>query len=286
MIKMDISSRKKLLKILEGLGFTQNEAKIYLVLFFSGAPLNASEISNYSNVPRPNVYETINKLIEKGFVLKEASSRGGRYVAIIPHEMLDMLRTKYEQRLKLIDETILQFKKTLSRSLNESKLSAMSTIEFINDEEKITKIVREVLESAQSKVITIITPDILEIEGRNIVKILRRLAKKNVDITVGIKINDDYKYYIREMSKISTLYPWTYGELPLGCYIADDVNCLVTLVGKWSPTVSYNVAIFTRNPLYAKSFGYFAQKLLTLTTQEIEVVKEVRRKRYRVQRFT
>jgi len=279
MIEMDTPLQKKLLKILEELGFTQNEAKIYLVLFFSGAPLNASEISNYSNVPRPNVYETINKLIEKGFVLKEASSRGGRYVAIIPQEMLDMLRKRYEQRLKLIDETILQFKEILSRSLGESKLSAMSTIEFINDEEKIIRIIREVLESAQSKLITIITPDILEIEGKNIIRMLRRLAKRNVDITVGIKANDDYKYYARELSKISTLYLWTYGELPLGCYIADDTNCLVTLVGRWSPTVSYNVGISTRNPPYARSFGYFAQKLLILTTQEIEVVKEIRRKR-------
>jgi sugar-specific transcriptional regulator TrmB len=276
---MNTSLQKKLLKILEELGFTQNEAKIYLVLFFSGAPLNASEISNYSNVPRPNVYETINKLIEKGFVLKEASSRGGRYVAIIPQEMLDMLRKRYEQRLKLIDETILQFKEMLNRSLGESKLSAMSTIEFINDEEKITRIIGEVLESAQSKLITIITPDVLEIEGKNIVRMLRRLAKRNVDITVGIKTNDDYKYYVRELSKISTLYLWTYGELPLGCYIADDTNCLVTLVGKWSPIVSYNVGIFTGNPLYTKSFGYFAQKLLTLTTQEIEIVKEIRRRR-------
>jgi len=280
MITMNITPQEKILKILEGLGFTQNEAKIYLVLISSGSPLNASEISNYSNVPRPNVYETINRLIEKGFVLKEASSRGGRYVAVPPDEMLEVLRRKYHQRLKLINETMEHFKELLSKSMNQPKISAMSTIEFVNEEEKILKIIEEILESTKSKLTAIITPDILEVEGRKIVRTIKRLAKMNVDITIGLKAGD-YKYQIRELSKISMLYIWPYGELPLGCYIADDDYCLVTLVGKWSPVVSYNIGILTKNPLYAKSFGFFAQKLLTLTTKEIEIIRKLReRKEY------
>mgnify|MGYP000392014715 FL=1 len=276
MIAMSTSLQKKLLKILEKLGFTQNEAKIYLVLISSGVPLNASEISNYSNVPRPNVYETINRLIEKGFVLKEASSRGGRYVAVLPDEMLEILRTKYEHRLKLINETMEQFKKLLTKSMSETRVSAMGTIELVNEEEKILKIIEETVESAKSKLIAIITPDILEVEGKKIVKAIKHLAKANVDITIGLKASDNYKYQIRELSKISVLYLWPYGELPLGCYIADDSCCLVTMVGKWSPIISYNIGIFTRNPLYAKSFGYFAQKLLTLTTKELEIIGKLR----------
>jgi len=276
MIAMSTSLQKKLLKILEKLGFTRNEAKIYLVLISSGVPLNASEISNYSNVPRPNVYETINRLIEKGFVLKEASSRGGRYVAVLPDEMLEILRTKYEHRLKLINETMEQFKKLLTKSMSETRFSAMGTIELVNEEEKILKIIEETVESAKSKLIAIITPDILEVEGKKIVKAIKHLAKANVDITIGLKASDNYKYQIRELSKISVLYLWPYGELPLGCYIADDSCCLVTMVGKWSPIISYNIGIFTRNPLYAKSFGYFAQKLLTLTTKELEIIGKLR----------
>jgi len=276
MIAMSTSLQKKLLKILEKLGFTRNEAKIYLVLISSGVPLNASEISNYSNVPRPNVYETINRLIEKGFVLKEASSRGGRYVAVLPDEMLEILRTKYEHRLKLINETMEQFKKLLTKSMSETRVSAMGTIELVNEEEKILKIIEETVESAKSKLIAIITPDILEVEGKKIVKAIKHLAKANVDITIGLKASDNYKYQIRELSKISVLYLWPYGELPLGCYIADDSCCLVTMVGKWSPIISYNIGIFTRNPLYAKSFGYFAQKLLTLTTKELEIIGKLR----------
>jgi len=276
MIAMSTSLQKKLLKILEKLGFTQNEAKIYLVLISSGVPLNASEISNYSNVPRPNVYETINRLIEKGFVLKEASSRGGRYVAVLPDEMLEILRTRYENRLKLINETMEQFKKLLTKSMSETRFSAMGTIELVNEEEKILKIIEEAIESAKSKLIAIITPDIFELEGKKIVKTIKHLAKANVDITIGLKANDNYKYQIRELSKISVLYLWPYGELPLGCYIADDSCCLVTMVGKWSPIISYNIGIFTRNPLYAKSFGYFAQKLLTLTTKELDIIGKLR----------
>jgi len=276
MIAMSTLPQKRLLKILEKLGFTQNEAKIYLVLISSGNPLNASEISNYSNVPRPNVYETINRLIEKGFVLKEASSRGGRYVAILPDEMLEILRTKYEHRLKLINETMVQFKKLLAKSMSEVKFSAMGTIELVNEEEKILKIIEETLESTKSKLTAIITPDILELEGKKITRAIKRLAKMNVEIIIGLKANDNYKYQIRELSKISMLYLWPYGELPLGCYIADDNCCLVTMVGKWSPIISYNIGIFTSNPLYTRSFGYFAQKLLMLTTKEPEIVRKLR----------
>jgi len=54
-----------ILKNLECLGLTKNEAKTYLFLLRSGESYG-NEISKQAGVPGPKVYETLNKLVNKG----------------------------------------------------------------------------------------------------------------------------------------------------------------------------------------------------------------------------
>ena len=54
-------------KVLVELGFSVNEAKVYLALTELGAS-SATRISEKSHLHRPNVYESLIKLVEKGLV--------------------------------------------------------------------------------------------------------------------------------------------------------------------------------------------------------------------------
>ena len=51
------------------IGFTLNEAKVYLTLL-QNRYLNGYEISKLSNVSRSLVYNVIDRLVAKGFILK------------------------------------------------------------------------------------------------------------------------------------------------------------------------------------------------------------------------
>lgn len=81
------------LEILEGLGLTSNEAKIYDALVNLGAS-SIEGAALEANVHRRNAYDSVEKLIKKGLATEEFVS-GRRYVrAINPTRLLDLVKEK------------------------------------------------------------------------------------------------------------------------------------------------------------------------------------------------
>ena len=64
-----------LIEILQELGFTQYEAQCYLGLLRQH-PLNGSQLSTVSGVPRSMVYQTLGRLEEKAAVVRLSSEAG------------------------------------------------------------------------------------------------------------------------------------------------------------------------------------------------------------------
>ncbi len=80
-------------EILEEIGLSPNEAKIYETLVNIGAS-SLNKLSTESNVHRRNVYDSVDKLIKKGLVTEEFIS-GTKFVrAIDPSRLLDIVREK------------------------------------------------------------------------------------------------------------------------------------------------------------------------------------------------
>lgn len=91
------------LKILEDLGLSPNEAKIYETLLSAGA-ISINTLAVESNVHRRNVYDSIDKLIKKGLATEEFVS-GSRFVrAINPSRLLDIVREKEAKVNSLLPE--------------------------------------------------------------------------------------------------------------------------------------------------------------------------------------
>ena len=84
------------LSILEEIGLSPNEAKLYTSLIEKGT-CSINTLSIEANVHRRNVYDSLDKLIKKGLATEEFIS-GIRHVkAINPSRLLDIVKEKEEK---------------------------------------------------------------------------------------------------------------------------------------------------------------------------------------------
>ena len=102
-------------KFLLEIGFTLNEAKVYLTLL-QNRYLNGYEISKLSNVSRSLVYNVIDRLVAKGFILKSEGPLN--YYCALPYDkVIEKIRNDNTNKLNVAREKL----KNYSRIENESE---------------------------------------------------------------------------------------------------------------------------------------------------------------------
>ena len=102
-------------KFLLEIGFTLNEAKVYLTLL-QNRYLNGYEISKLSKVSRSLVYNVIDRLVAKGFVLKSEGQIN--YYCALPYEkVIERIKNDNINKLNIAREKL----KNYSRIENESE---------------------------------------------------------------------------------------------------------------------------------------------------------------------
>jgi sugar-specific transcriptional regulator TrmB len=84
----------ELLLKLEKLGLSSYEAKAYLALM-QKSPANGYEVSKLSKIPAAKIYETLNKLKNKGFILANDYIEPVRYYPVPPADVLATLQAEY-----------------------------------------------------------------------------------------------------------------------------------------------------------------------------------------------
>jgi len=83
--------------VFTALGLSKNEAAIYETLVIHGES-SVERISRKSKVYRRNVYDTLNRLMEKGLVFEILEGRQNRYQAVEPDKLMEIVQEK-EQML-------------------------------------------------------------------------------------------------------------------------------------------------------------------------------------------
>lgn len=78
---------------LQGLGLARNEARIYETLIKEGI-LSIGEIATHSGINRRNVYDSINRLTEKGLVFELIEKEGSRFEAVNPEKLMEIVKEK------------------------------------------------------------------------------------------------------------------------------------------------------------------------------------------------
>ncbi|WP_430626316.1 TrmB family transcriptional regulator [Sulfobacillus thermotolerans] len=67
---------------LQAFGFSPIEAKVYLALVSQNTPMTGYQVAKAANIPRPNVYPALKRLIQRGACLENPDQDVIRYVAV------------------------------------------------------------------------------------------------------------------------------------------------------------------------------------------------------------
>ena len=99
-------------EILESIGLTPNESKVYeAIIDLSKASIERIAIS--SKVHRRNVYDSIEKLVEKGLITREFAEGKKLYRAVNPTRLLDLIKEKETAINKILPSLQQRFKSTI-----------------------------------------------------------------------------------------------------------------------------------------------------------------------------
>ncbi|MDD5050281.1 MAG: helix-turn-helix domain-containing protein [Candidatus Pacebacteria bacterium] len=85
------------------LDLSKNESKIYESLLIEGeSPIG--HIATKSNINRRNVYDSMNRLIEKGLVFEILQKNENRYKAVDPRKLMEVLKEKETELQKVMPD--------------------------------------------------------------------------------------------------------------------------------------------------------------------------------------
>jgi HTH-type transcriptional regulator, sugar sensing transcriptional regulator len=87
------------------LGFSEYEARAYLALLQRN-PLNGYELAKVSGLPRANVYAVLQKLEERGAVVRLDMPSGARYAPVAPAELTQRIASRFQDVLSTTQQAL------------------------------------------------------------------------------------------------------------------------------------------------------------------------------------
>ncbi|MBI2106640.1 ArsR family transcriptional regulator [Candidatus Woesearchaeota archaeon] len=137
-LKKQFNFKVLMKEILEQIGLSNGETEIYMILLKIGES-PASEISKHTKIARPNVYDYLNKLKEKGLVGFVNKKNKVYFIPSSPEKLLEHL----EEKMDLLKEEIPALLKIYNPGKESSKVEVYEGSEgfktMINDIIKVKK---------------------------------------------------------------------------------------------------------------------------------------------------
>ena len=90
---------------LQQLGFSEYEARAYLALLQRN-PLNGYELAKLSGLPRANVYAVLQKLEDRGAVVRLDMPSGARYAPVPPTELIQRIASRFQDVLSTTQQAL------------------------------------------------------------------------------------------------------------------------------------------------------------------------------------
>ena len=123
---------------LQEFGLSKTEAKVYLALLELGKS-KAGEVTKKSLVNRTNVYDALERLIEKGLVSYVSENNKKVFEAVNPQRLQEILKDKQDKLSKTIEELKARYQKSQKEEdafVFRGKAGIKSIFEDILDEKK------------------------------------------------------------------------------------------------------------------------------------------------------
>jgi len=223
-------SEPEIEQALQDLGFTKNDSKVFLTLA-KYKILSPADIARHSDVDRARVYDSLNRLIEKGYIQKEPVKRGANYQIIPLERIFKSIRDRYKRKI----EMTLRLEKRIGE-LEVDEEQAEPHVWALNVRDKIRKKVKQLVNEAEEKIFFIITPDLLmeELGGYDwILKELwnKKFTNESIKIVIALKYFESLKEEIKKLLKLNIRVHSITGDniIPFGLLIADNDFLLTTL---------------------------------------------------------
>jgi len=90
-------------EILKDIGLSDNEVEVYLILLNLGEA-TVYQIADYSKIARPNIYDTLKKLLEKALVTVIIKNKKRYFKPLAPEKLLDMIKEKEKNLIEILPE--------------------------------------------------------------------------------------------------------------------------------------------------------------------------------------
>ena len=241
---------------LQDLSFTKNDSKVLLTLC-KYKVLSPADIAKYSGVDRARVYDSLNRLIERGFIQKEPVKRGANYQVIPIERIFDTIRRDYATK---IDET-----RKIEESISQLEIESDDyepRVWSINSKDKIRKKIKDMLSSAERRIFFIITPDLLmeELGGYEwIMKELwnKKFSNSDLQMVLALKFYDEIKEEIKKLLKLNVNVHSIEGDtvIPFGLLIVDS-GFLLTTLDQVKEAPEYTSGLWLENGMPRQILGY------------------------------
>ncbi len=243
---------------LQSLGFTKNDSKVLLTLC-KYKFLSPADIARHSEVDRARVYDSLNRLIERGFIQKESVKRGANYQIIPIEKIFKSIREEYKKK---IDETYILEKSIAELKVSEEEIEPR--VWTLSSSEKIKKKIRELIQLAENRVYFIITPDLIMDESGGYEWIMKELwnkkftnAKSQIVIALKFSVQPTMKEDVKKLLKIGVKVHSIEGDtiIPFGLLIADN-DFLLTTLDQVKDAPEYSSGIWLENGTDKQIQGY------------------------------
>ncbi|TFG07987.1 MAG: winged helix-turn-helix transcriptional regulator [Promethearchaeota archaeon] len=242
--------------VLQGLSFTKNDSKVLLTLC-KYKVLSPADIAKHSGVDRARVYDSLNRLIERGFIQKEPVKRGANYQVIPIEKIFKSIRHEYKEK---ITETIM-----IEEAISELEVDSEEyepRVWSINSKDKIRNKIKELINAAEERIFFIITPDLLMEELGGYEWIMKELWNKKfsnpkVNIVIALKFFDDIVDEVKKLLKLNVVVHSIEGDtvIPFGLLIVDD-GFLLTTLDQVKEAPEYTSGLWLENGRRRQIIGY------------------------------
>ncbi|MFW9898304.1 MAG: TrmB family transcriptional regulator, partial [Candidatus Thorarchaeota archaeon] len=219
--------------------------------------LSPADIAKHSGVDRARVYDSLNRLIERGFIQKEPIKRGANYQVIPLKKIFESIREEYA---RLIDETHL-----LEKIISDLEIDSEESeprVWSINSKEKIRKKIKDLILQADRRIFFIITPDLLmeELGGYDwITKELwnKKFTSNSTQIVIALQFFEAIEEEIKKLLKLKIDIHSIIGDsvIPFGLLIADN-DFLLTTLDKVSEAPEYTSGLWLEDGRSRQLIGY------------------------------
>lgn len=226
----ELPGESEIEETLQDLGFTKNDSKVFLTLA-KYKMLSPADIAKYSDVDRARVYDSLNRLIEKGYIQKEPVKRGANYMVIPLERVFKSIREGYKQK---IEDTLL-IEKAISE-LEVEEEQPEPKVWAISSKKKVRKKIKQLMDAAENRIYFVVTPDLLmeELGGWEwIIKEIwnKKFTNESMKIIIALKYFEAIKEEIKKLLKLKIKVHAIQGDnvIPFGLLIADNDFLLTTL---------------------------------------------------------